>query len=328
VKLNSHVISLLIACLFFAGNTVLSAQQVHTYVDSDSLQVGDIFELTIVIDGAQRLSSYPVADDFEEDLEVLSRERFRPIANRDSIVYRIQFFATENITIDRKEIVAASGGEEISLQTTPVPLFFKTALAEEDAEFRPMKPIFDFARSLLPWILAALLLAVAGYLLYRWLNQSESREKPAEPYTPQPFSDPIVQLKRELTDLPDPSELSDFKDFENFYIQLGDAIRRYLKRVHKIPALEMTTGEITSAMRNGFVDTKTVSITRTVLNSADMVKFAHFEPTAEQAELTLNKAGEFAEVVSASDLALIDDMRATHEEEEAEKVKQSNLENE
>jgi hypothetical protein len=330
VKVNLHVISIrvLVAMLFFAGGTVLSAQQVHTYVDSDSLQVGDIFELTIVVDGAQSLTSYPTSDDFEDDLELLSRERYRPVANRDSIVYKIQFFATEDITIERKPIVMVSQGEEITMQTSRVPLFFKTSLAEDDTEFRPLKPIFDFARSILPWILALVLLAVAGYLLYRWMNRKGAPSQPKQQYNPQPFSDPLVQLKQELANLPQPSGLTSFEQFENYYILLGDSIRRYLKRVHEIPALEMTTAEITSAMRNGFVTAKTISITRTVLNSADMVKFAHFEPTAEQAESTLQKAKEFVDIVQGSDLERINEMRAAHEELETEKVKQSNLDDE
>ncbi len=326
MKVNLHVISirLLVAMLFFAGGTVLSAQQVHTYVDSDSLQAGDIFELTIVVDGAQSLTSYPTSDDFEDDLELLSRERYRPAANRDSIVYRIQFFATEDITIERKPIMMVSQGEDITMHTSRVPLFFKSSLAEDDTEFRPLKPIFDFARSLLPWIAALILLAVAVYLLYRRMNQKESPAQTKRSYTPQPFDNPLDQLKRELANLPQPSELTSFEQFENYYILLGDAIRMYLKRVHEIPALEMTTAEITSAMRNSFVTAKTISITRTVLNSADMVKFAHFEPTAEQAESTLQKANEFVDIVQGSDLERINEMRAAHEELETEKMKLSN----
>ncbi|MDZ7757585.1 hypothetical protein [Rhodohalobacter sp.] len=301
------------------------AQQVYTFVDTDSLRVGDIFEYTIVVDSRDQLLSYPTEDDFEEQVEVVDRTRYQVHANRDSLVYKLQFFGTDNLTLDRKSVQLSTASGDTTLFTNRVPIFFKTLLAEEDEEFRPLKPIFEFARSIYPYIIIFLILLISGYLIYRYIEQQKRKQDHAKPkYQPIPFENPFLQLKSEIEHLRPIDGLSTFDDFEQFYVEIGDAIRRYLKRVHKIPALEMTTSEITASLKKEFVSAEVISITRKVLNSADMVKFAHFEPTKEQARSTLDKANTFIEIVSESDAEIIDQMREKHDLAESEKSEISN----
>lgn len=300
-----------------------TAQQVSTFVDTDSLQVGDIFEYTVVVNGGDELLSYPDQDDFEEDLELLDRNRYQVGVSRDSLVYRFQYFGTDDLTISRKPIVLSVAESDTTLYTNQVPLFFKTLLAEEDEEFRSLKPIFDFARSILPWLIGFILLLILGYLAYRLWQKQQAKpvaEKPS--YQPVPFENPLEQLKIELDQLPSTENLNSFKEFESYYVKLGDAIRRYLKRVHGIPALEMTTSEIAASLKKEFVSVDVIAITRKVLNSADMVKFAHFEPTVEQANSTLDKAQEFYRIASKNDIDRINQMRNHHEKRENEKFEQ------
>lgn len=301
------------------------AQQVYTFVDTDSLSVGDIFEYTIVVDSREQLLSYPSEDDFEEEVELVDRTRYQVHVNRDSLVYKLQFFGTEDLTLDRKSVLLSSASGDTTLYTNRVPIFFKTLLAEEDEEFRPLKPIFEFARSLVPYVIIFLIVLLAGYFIYRYLKLQQEKQKQAKPvYQPVPFKNPLNQLKSEIEHLHQIDELTSFDDFEQFYIEIGDAIRRYLKQVHKFPALEMTTSEITASLKKEFVSSEVISITRKVLNSADMVKFAHFEPTKEQAQSTLDKANTFIQIVSESDAEIIDQMRVKHDMAESEKSEISN----
>jgi len=301
------------------------AQQVYTFVDTDSLRVGDIFEYTIVVDSREELLSYPTEDDFEEEVELVDRTRYQVHANRDSLVYKLQFFGTDNLTIDRKSVLLSSASGDTTLFTNRVPIFFKTLLAEEDEEFRPLKPIFEFARSIYPTIIIFLIVLLAAYLIYRYLELQKEKQEQVKPvYQPVPFKNPVTELKIEIDHLKNIDDLSSFTDYEQFYIKIGDAIRRYLKRVHQIPALEMTTSEITASLKKEFVSAEVISITRKVLNSADMVKFAHFEPTKEQAQSTFDKASTFIEIVSESDVEIIDQMREKHNMAESEKSEISN----
>jgi hypothetical protein len=292
----------------------LNAQQVLTFTDKDSVKVGDIFELTYVVEGNYSSLNYPTQDEFEDDLEVISRQRFQVAGNRDSLVYRIQFFATGDIVISPKEITVIQNNSESTIRTAPVPLYFKSVLAETDEEFRPLKPIFDFARSAWPVILLLIIFALITYLAYRWHQTRELQPAPAQKIIPEPFVNPLDRLKESLNQLPKSTSLEEKKEFEKYYIELGDAIRLYIKRVYDFPALEMTTREITVSLQKEMASSPIIKITRSVLNEADMVKFANFKPDTVQAENILKKALEFVSVAEVSDREKIEYMKFKHEE--------------
>lgn len=278
------------------------AQTVHTYVDKDSVRVGDIVTFTIVFDGEYSSVSYPDASAFEDDIELVSRQRFQLSERRDSLVYQLQFFAVEDVTIGRKAIQLQTAAGDTTVYTTPVPLFFKTILAEGDEEFRPFKPIFDFARVWWPYLLLILLAAALIYYLYQ-RNKNREPEPVAEPVPaapPKPFENPLLALKNTLAKLADISSLQTREDYEQFYVAIGDAIRLYIKKVYKFQALEMTTREINLELQKELAPSEILIITRSVLNEADIVKFANFQPTNEQAKKAYEKAMEFvntAEIV-------------------------------
>lgn len=305
--------ALLIFYLSFSATTV--AQQVHTYVDNDSLQVGDQFTYTIVFEGNYNSAQFPDEDAFEEDITVNSIQRYQSPAGRDSIVYNLQFFAIEDMTIEEKEIVVQREGGEASHTTAPVPLFFKTSLAAEDDEFRPMKPIFDFARAWWPWIVGIIILLIAGYYFYRWYSSREIPEEPEPEEPPAPFSSPLEELKTTIYSLDDVEHLETDEQFESFYIDLGDAIRLYLKRVYEFQALEMTTPEITFTLQEELAAPKLISITRKVLNEADVVKFANFKPGTEGAKSAWQTAQKFIETAEVVNFEQIKYMKYKYEVE-------------
>ncbi len=291
-----------------------NAQQVHTYVSIDSVQVGDVFDYIIVFNGTYQNVEYPGEDNFGNDLDVLSRQRYQVSASRDSLVYSLQFFGNDDITIPRQNIYLQTSDTDTTLQTNRVPLFFKSTLAEGDEEFRPFKPIFDFARSWWPYILLMILLAAAAYFLYSWYkNRDEATEEPIEDVPPPEFVNPLDQLRTTISELPGVYQLKTRDDFEAYYIELGDAIRRYIKRVYGFPAMEMTTTEINNSLRAELASPKIIAITRKVLNEADMVKFANFQPTTEMAESVLHKANNFIEIVNVVDHEKIEYMKYQHD---------------
>lgn len=278
------------------------AQTVHTYVDRDSVRVGDIVTYTIVFDGEYSAVSYPDASAFDEDFELISRQRFQLSERRDSLVFQLQIFAVDDITIGRKAIQIQRAQGDTTVYTTPVPLFFKTILAGDDEEFRPFKPIFDFARVWWPYLLLLLIAAAVAYYFYnRYKNREpETVEEPVPVEPPKPFENPLMVLKNTISKLGNFTALQSREDYEQFYVAIGDAIRLYLKKVYKFPALEMTTREINLQLQKDLAPTEIITITRSVLNEADIVKFANFQPSNEQAKQAHNKAMEFiktAEIV-------------------------------
>lgn len=79
---------------------------------------------------------------------------------------------------------------------------------------------------------------------------------------------------------------------KEYYIRLSDIFRIYVEQRFRIPALELTSDELLSALRN-FVDQEQRAKARQLLLLSDLVKFAKENPIAHENELTLNNAVEF-----------------------------------
>lgn len=315
-------VSTFLCTVFLLFTYSAQAQQIHTFVDTDSLQVGDQFTLSIVLQGNYVLQNYPDADDFHDDIEMQNRQRFQVAANRDSVVYTLQFFSLEDIIIDRLQFEL----QDTTLQSSRVPLFFKTTLAEDDAELRPFKPIFDFARSYWPWILALLLIAAAGYFLYKKLRERAKQDTyiPA-PFSVEPFIDPLQELEKSVQAIASEPPPVNEKEFEQFYIRLGDAIRLYLKRVYEFPALEMTSGEIVRKLQELRASSDLIKKVKKVLYDADMVKFAKFNPASDQVSDAIKTGSDFVETARTIDSERIEYLKHLHNEEQKELQKEHEL---
>ena len=315
--LATHV---LLICLLLTGGYAeqASAQDLHTYVDRDSVRAGDTLTLSLVLNRDQDYVSvrFPGVEAFEDgELHFLEREHHRVGGARDSVVYHLQFFGTDDLEIPGFQVeLEDEAGEVSTLASNPVPLTFKSVLEEGEDQFRPMKPIFTFAASLLPWLLLTLLLLAVGFLIYRFYTRQPATELPAEPTpAPLPFNNPLHQLKEELEALSGDHSPLGTRNFEAFYIRLGDAMRRYIENVYKIRALEMTSGELLRSLREYPADHEVIESARRVLNEADMVKFARFEPDMQQAGKALEITWTFFEVVSRNDETMIEQLQAAHE---------------
>lgn len=309
---------LIIASLLLAGTLVsvpdTKAQNVREFVPIDSLAVGDTFNYSLRLDRDQSYDdmSFPDSSDFAGPFEIRERQRFRVNDFRDSLSYQIQFFGTADTTIPRLPVHLVSGSDTTTLYTNPVPVRFRSVLQSEDEAFRPLKPIFDFAAAWWPWLLGLLVLGGAGWYLYRlYARRMDEQEEEPEPFRETPFRDPLKELASTLRQLENVS-LESKRDFERFYISLGDAIRSYFEDLYEIPALEMTSGEILRALRSEKVDEDLVRATRLVLNEADLVKFANFEPTDRQAAKALEKGKSFHGRAREIDGPRIEQLRRKH----------------
>ncbi len=310
-------LSLLLFLYICMGVSLTSrAQQATEYVTIDSLKVGDTFDYIITLNKDQPYDNviFPDSSSFGSDFEISSRQHYKVTDFKDSLVYRLQFFGTEDVTIDRIAVKLVKEGDTTLAYTNPVPVRFKSVLESQSEEFRPYKPIFDFAAAWWPYILALLLLGGLGWYLYRYYmeykKQEEPQPKPA--FNPRPFDDPLSQLENTLTQLRSFS-FDSHEDYKQFYINLGDAIRTYFESLYFIPALESTSREILYELNRRAVDEDLLARTRDVLQEADMVKFAKFTPSEEEAWEALDKGEAFLKKAKKVDQSRIDHLRRQHQ---------------
>ncbi|MDZ7694503.1 MAG: hypothetical protein U5K69_25835 [Balneolaceae bacterium] len=316
------ITGLLVGFLALFQPPTAEGQNVNEFVQVDSLKVGDTFTYTLTLDKNQAYDNilFPDSSHFGDPFEIRSRQHFKVTDFKDSLIYNLQFFGTEDTRLSALPVGLVNGNDTSTVYTNPVPVYFKTVLQAETEDFRPLKPIFDFARAWWPYLLAVIILAFAGWYLYRWY-QAKKEEPAAEPkstFKPAPFKNPLTQLEDEIEELHSYTFQNE-EDFKQFYIHLGDAIRTYFEDLHDIPALESTSREIIYELESRMVNERMIKQTRKVLRQADMVKFAKFQPSKEQTRISLTIAEDFVEVARKNDKARIEQKRRTHQSEEEQR---------
>ncbi|MEQ8525423.1 hypothetical protein [Gracilimonas sp.] len=306
--------------LFLLVSSFLSvhvfAQSVNTRVNTDSLTVGEVFEYSIAIqlDKEYQSVQYPDTNSFPTSLELIGRQQYRVSEFSDSLVYTLQYFDNQDLQISSLPIRLFGVSDSSTIYTAPVALYFKTVVAKGDTTFKPMKPNFDFPRPWWPWVLAGL--AIAGFLLW-WFRFREQKEgtQVEEKTKVEPFYNPLDELEKQLLAIKRDSKVAETKNFKLFYSEVGDAIRAYFEDLYNIPALECTSGELLRYLDAYGVDDTLTEKTRQILRKADLVKFAKYTPTLEDAWQTHDYALEFLERAKLADSARIARLRAKYNQQ-------------
>lgn len=286
-----HLI-LLICSIFFMK--IATAQTVSVQSPTDSLTVGQTFDVSITIRTQSAFSKiiFPDSTHFPSSLSLHKSQHFRVNDFSDSTLYKLQFFSTESITLPPLPVRIIGNSDTTLIFTNPLVLAYKKTISSIDDEFKPLKPIYDFPKNIWPYLIIALLVLIIGYLIWRkfFLNNTEEiREEAPVPI----FVNPLDELERSLSRIRNNHQNLPQKNFKHFYSELGDALRLYFEDLYDIPALESTTREVLRYLDAFGVDNDLIYHTRKVLNEADMIKFAKFNPTLDQSWKALDEADAF-----------------------------------
>lgn len=301
--------------------TATKAQSPRLYVMPDSVSIGDIVTYTIVFPQGAAYESliFPDSTAFGSDVEIVDRKQFRTPSQADSIQFQLQFFGTGNLELSGITIGLVSGGEANYVALPDVTIPFKTLLVEEEPQLRPMKDIYAFAINWVPYLLLLLLLILIGWVLVRYMRrylQSKPEQKPIEIEV---FANPLEQLEKKLLSLRSDASLIE-RDFKPFYTMLGDALREYLEEVHELLALEMTTRELMREMERRMVDPDLTRQTGVVLRVADMVKFAKYEPSIDQALDSIRESEKFLQIARMTDQRKVTELQRAFDQRQAEEI--------
>lgn len=301
--------------LLFAvtGAITASGQSITATLSSDSLHIGQAFDIRFTVDRGGVYDSLipPDSSRWGDYLEFRGMRMVPSISGRDSLIVSLQFFGTKD-TLIAPVSFALVGADTLRLESAAIPILFKSLISGEQPELQPLKPIFDFARNWYMWILLALILSVAaGYAYLRWKKRPvpEMIAPPVAEITP--FINPLDVLKTQLEELKR-RDLVHQHDIKTYYSDLGDILRRYIEDAHDIPALECTTGELRTAFKNRGLHSELAHPCLAILDEADMVKFAKFIPTAMAVEASHKQARAFADAATRLDVFRIQLKRDEH----------------
>lgn len=314
---------LLLLCCFCLMSRFASAQSITLNAPTDSLTVGEVFDLSIAIKSSTTFDKiiFPDSSAFGNDIDFLSSKHFKVSNSSDSAEYKLQFFAVEDINIPPLPVKIVVNADTNLIFTQPFQLFYKQTISSEEDPFKPLKPNFNFPKIIWPYLLALLLLI--GLSLFIWWKYFRHKEQEIPEIKEIPvFEDPILELETVLHRIKETHTNTVDKDYKWFYSELGDAMRWYIEELYKIPALESTTREVLRYMDAFGVDVEMVKHARIVLNEADMTKFAKFKPTLDESWKAFNEGLAFLERAKDVDASRI--RRLKTEFENQFKIEQEN----
>lgn len=154
----------------------------------------------------------------------------------------------------------------------------------------PMEAPLTFAE-ILPWLLAALALAIIITLLVYYLRKRKNNQPfislPRKPKIP-PY-----QIALESLGTLKSKKLWQGGRMKEYHSELTDIIRLYIENQLGITAVEMTTDDILDAFNENHNNDKLFNRLKQLLTTADLAKFAKAEPLPAENELSMENAMGF-----------------------------------
>jgi hypothetical protein len=167
------------------------------------------------------------------------------------------------------------------------------------------------------WIL---LVAVTGGLVWliRHIIKNKKEQKPI--ITLKPKTPPIPPKQQALQDLETlrRSEMWQQGRIKEYYTQLTDIVRNYLKRRYRVDSTEMTSDQTMDAFAScsGFTSDRAILLQQ-MLRTADMVKFAKAEPQSYEHDKSLNDAVAFVSLEPDSQKVDDNDNNSNHQPDDS-----------
>lgn len=158
----------------------------------------------------------------------------------------------------------------------------------EDPEFVLMDYIWYFL-----WPLIIILLCVAGWFGWRYYK-SHKHDAPVVLPKAKPLPPHIIAMQAL-------DQLAEKKLWQNghnkeFHTELTDILRQYIEQRFNVPAMEKTTDEILDELYE-LAESQKASLAnlKQILSMADLVKFAKFNPMADENQLSFMNSKMFVE---------------------------------
>lgn len=313
-----------IALLTFFAELCAQSQppRVSASVEPDTIRIGDCFTYSIEVErDLVQVANFPQFRkeklEGEADIELIEEMPVDTLKQVGRMLhlkkrYRMQAFDEGVINMGRgmvlyadKNIVDTLYGEDsIRLVVAPI-LIDSAAMAAGVRDLKSQKTLSfklgEVGGYLLWGLVGLLVLAVVICFVRREL--ARRGKKLGDLFKPAPPLPPHVVAIRALETLHH-RKLWQNGEYKAYYSGLTDILRTYLDGRYGIGAMEMTSDEILEALRSlseEELPKKAAMDLTSILRDGDLVKFAKFEPEAEQNENDYTKAYYFVEETKLQD---------------------------
>lgn len=300
------ILIILLSIITPAIYTNLKAQiAVSASIDSVQMFIGEQAKLTIqALQPQDHTLQFPIfSDSITSNLELVSTLKPDTVLLENSMLqvtntYIVTSFDSALVYHPGFEIKA---GDNIYLTN---PISIKIVDMPIDTTQQAITDIKDIYQPPIDWmfyltiagytILAVLIIALIIYLLNKYLksrntNQSEPQPEPIDPRKAHEIAYDELEALRQ-------KQLWQSQQFKTYYTELTEILRRYISNRYAIDAMEQTSDDILSEFRRNkeLKDKKAeIKLLNDVLQLADLVKFAKWQPLPDECERSFNQVTQF-----------------------------------
>ncbi|MEX2115919.1 MAG: hypothetical protein WEB37_03465 [Bacteroidota bacterium] len=277
----------------------LQAQEpeVRASVDSTRYRIGEWIHVKVQAEmqtGAQMTG--PAEGDSLGLFEVLGVKASEPVVEdnrkRQSFLVRLITFEPGETAIPPMEFRVISDVDSSMHQalTDSIPVSITTVEVEAEAELKDIKPPLAAPwafEDMLPWLILLAIAAIlaAAYWYYKKIKKGQLAQ-PEAASPPLPAHELALMALRQLED----KRLWQQGRVKDFYSEVTEIIRRFFEARFQIIALELTSDEILAQLKGIPSAQGALKMVNTFLLTADLVKFAKYEPSMAEHEEELQTA--------------------------------------
>lgn len=307
---------LLLLILTFMLSLPVWAQDVRVKaeLDSSDIYIGDqaVYTVTVKQPPGMQLFMPVYGDTLMENIEIVSQQAVDSSYDDSGDLvlrkkYTITSFDTGYYQIPPFYLEYETGSGKKRFYSDYVPLkVSRVAISPPDST----DVIFDIigpekvrygAGEILPWVLLAAVLLIAGWLVYRYMrSRTGQKDEDMQKMPDEPIH--IITF-RELDKL-EKKKLWQAGRVKEYYSHLTDILRYYIWIRFRVRALEMTSDEILSALADEEAGKGELILLEKVLKNADLSKFARYAPGAEMNKAAMDHARHFVKqtyIIKAAD---------------------------
>lgn len=289
--------------LMFSGSVCAQDYNAKVRVDSTNALIGQQINMTFTFESKSKSQIlWPTLDDSLETLDIIEDTGVqKKETDSNYIEYRrfvVTSFDTGTFIIQPMKFIYQKEGYDDPLitETRSVELTFNTIAVDTTESIKDIKDPFDAPltfKEVLPYLLVVLLLTGLGYGIYYFFKNKKVKNIVPEKYDPK--IPPHILALESLRKL-DERKLWQNDKTKLYYVELTNIIRIYIERRFDIDALEMVTDDIIYSLTSTTTKSDAIESLETMLKKADLVKFAKFQPIAEDNISALEVATRFVEV--------------------------------
>ena len=253
-------------------------------LDTNSILIGEQTNFTISNE-VSNTSIWPTYEEFlVEGVEIIQENKLDTSENIISQTFTITAWDSGSYYIPAIEFSENNKTEGLLLNVQAV-------ILEEGAEFKDIKqPIEEPIgwSDIWPWLLGIVLLALVIYFLKKYVCNAKPQIKKVIPKVIIPAD---VTAIKELTKL-NKQQLWQSGKIKEYQSEISEIIRRYAENRFNFIALELATHEILSELKS-HLNAEQLANIGTLLQRADLAKFAKSKPNNSENEESMTLAKQF-----------------------------------